>query len=63
MQEKPVLRGNYIRANTELVDTNCKNCGKKVYKNNARQIVFFCGPVCRREHKHRYGFRIIETTL
>lgn len=50
----------FIRANTDLVSTKCKNCGKEVFKNNARQIVFFCGPKCRKEHKHRHGFRIIS---
>jgi hypothetical protein len=50
----------FIRANPDLVSTKCKNCGKEVYKNNGHQIVFFCGKPCRKEHKHRYGFRIIE---
>lgn len=53
----------FIRANTKLLSTKCKNCGKEVYKNNARQIVFFCGKSCRKEHKHRYGFKVINENI
>lgn len=51
----------FIRANTDLVSTKCKNCGKEVYKNNARQIVFFCGGDCRKEHKSgKNRFEVIK---
>lgn len=41
----------YIRGNMEIAHTKCKNCGKKVHKNNSKQIVFFCGKECRKEYK------------
>ncbi len=41
----------YFRANKDLLVTNCKNCGKGIYKNNGMQIVFFCSPTCRKGFK------------
>lgn len=43
----------YIRANKDIVSTNCLNCKKEVIKNNGKQIVYFCNKKCRKEYKDK----------
>lgn len=45
------MEKQYIRGNVQSPMTECKNCGKKVVKNDPKQIVFFCSKACRKEFK------------
>ena len=59
-----------FRARIDVADVRCANCGKQVFKQNEKQIVFFCSKKCRRELRNgkrikkgkivqKPGFRII----
>ena len=41
----------YIRGNPDELRSQCPNCSRVFYKNNPWQVVYFCSPECRREHK------------
>jgi hypothetical protein len=50
----------YIRARTELIETKCKGCGKKIVKNSDNQIVYFCGRECRNWFKRKTVFAFVK---
>jgi len=49
----------YIRGNTEEPRVLCENCRKLFYKNNARQIVYFCSKKCKKEYEPS-EFKVIK---
>lgn len=50
----------YIRAKIELTETKCQGCGKRIVKNDPKQIVYFCSRECRNGFKRRSVFTFVK---
>ena len=67
---KPFLKADpnqkVFRARPDVATVDCANCGKKVFKQDEKHIVFFCSKSCRKElrsgkkSKEKSKFRVVE---
>lgn len=46
---KPHPDQKVFRARPDIATIDCANCGKKLNKQDEKQIVFFCSKSCRKE--------------
>ncbi len=53
----------YIRGNVDVSHTECKNCNKRIAKNDCRQIVYYCSKKCRKKHKRIKDDIISNSTI
>lgn len=62
---KPDPNQKVFRARPDVADIKCANCGGQVFKQDEKQIVFFCSKKCRKElrsgkkNEKKPNFRII----